>query len=138
ESIDWVDQQVKKVVCEAEIELLHGVEFQPAPKERNLRSDVIPPGGNCAPVEPIRRYRKNIALLISRQEKKKRLMTPEQLLHILDLQRFRIGQRGIVGEFLLQPSFRSGQLALRVFELPANVVDLRRVRLRCWFRQGFD
>jgi hypothetical protein len=40
ESIDRADQQIKQLVCEAEIELLDGVEIQPAPKRRDLGSDV--------------------------------------------------------------------------------------------------
>src|SRR5215831_18689032 len=128
ESIDRADQQVKKLVFEAEIELLHGVEIQPAPERRDLSSDVIPPGRDRAPLEAVGGYGEHIALLLTGQEKKKHLVGPEELLDVLDLQRFRVRQRGIIGKFLLQSSCGGGQLALGVFDLPPNLVDLRGIR----------
>src|SRR5947208_2059561 len=97
ESVNRADEQRKKLVCEAEIELLHGVELKPAPEALDLRSDVIPSGWDRAPVESVGGYGEDIALLLAGQEKKKHLVGPEELLDALDLQRFRVRQRGIIG-----------------------------------------
>ena len=95
-------------------------------------------GRDRAPVEAVGGHGEDIALLIAGYEKKKRLIRREQLLDVLDLQRPRVRQRGVIGEFLLQSGFGGGKLAFGVFDLPANRVDLRRIGLPRRPGQCFD
>jgi hypothetical protein len=44
----------------------------------------------------------------------------------------------VVGELLFQPNFAGGELALGVLDLPAGLVDLRRIRLPLGLRQQVD
>src|SRR3954447_8657697 len=127
ERIDRTEEQGIELVRNHEIELLHGVELEPAAERRNLGCDVISAGWDRAPVEAVGCDREDIALLIAGYEKNKRLIRREQLLDVLDLQRPRVRQRGVIGEFLLQLGLGGGKLALGVFDLPANRVDLRRI-----------
>ena len=138
ERVDRTDEQRVQLVREAQIELLHGVEFQPAPERRDLGDDGTSARGDRAPVEAVGGDGEDIALLLAGHEKKQRLVGREQLLDVLDLQRPRVRQRGVVGEFLLQLGLGGGKLALGVFDLPANRVDLRRIGLPRRPGQRFD
>src|SRR5262245_50998258 len=95
--IDRSDEQGKELVGEAEIERLHGVEFESAPECGHLAGDGIPAGGNGAPVETVGRHRKDVALLLAGEEKYERFVVSEQLLDVLDLRRLGARLRGVIG-----------------------------------------
>ncbi len=85
------------------------------------------------PVEAVAGEREDSALGVAGQKEGERLVGAEQLLRLLQTQGLGDRERRIGGEFLLQPSVVCGEPGFRVGDLPADVVDQRRVLLRIRF-----
>src|ERR1700730_1130149 len=117
--LDRTDERDVKLIRQSEVEqrqlagwLLQLREIEAAAQCGDLLRQVFCPDPDRVPAEAIARQRKDVALLVSRQEEDQRLIGAEQLLHFLGLERLRARQRRILGELPFEPRRVGGQLAL--------------------------
>src|ERR1700687_5711877 len=75
------------------------------------------------PREIFARQRKNVALLVAREEENERLVGIQELLRFIGRQRLGTGERRVVRKLLLEPPRVRGQLSFDLGDLPADVVD---------------
>src|SRR6516162_11751522 len=101
------------------------VDIEAAAESGDLRRHVLLAERNRAPLETLTCKRKNVALVGPRKEEYKCLITAEQALHLFGGRRLRVCERGIVGEFLVDPCGNCVKPPLGLGYLPAQDGDTR-------------
>jgi hypothetical protein len=123
--LDGADQRVVKLMREAEVEqpapasAKKHIQIEPAPERCDFLCQRLALYRDCLPLESVPRQCKDICLpmLLGAHQEHQGLITTKQLLHLLDLERLRARECGVIGELLFEPRLNDSEFVLGLGEL---------------------